>query len=131
MVCMNQHKTAPPNRSGICHWQHNNFRIASHAPTFTMVSSQEESALDLKNNGNSHFVKRRFTEALACYSEGIAICDKSTTTTTSPKNVTEIADVVSMEEIEATLYSNRSGCYYEMGDYGKLSVNCWFCVRRY
>ena len=47
-----------------------------------MTSFQEESALDLKNNGNSHFLKCHFTEALACYSKGIAICDKSTTTTT-------------------------------------------------
>ena len=81
-------------------------------------------ALDLKNEGNSHFVKRLFTEALECYTKGIEICSCSDNTT-SPKNVTsEITDVICNEELEATLYSNRSGCYYEMGDYGTLCMIC-------
>lgn len=79
-----------------------------------MAASSDISALDLKNEGNSHFIKRRFTEALSCYTEGIAICK----TAESPKNVTELDD--SNDELMATLHSNRSGCYYEMGDYGML-----------
>ena len=69
----------------------------------------KKTGLDLKNEGNSHFTKRRFTEALACYSEGIAVVTTTTTTTTTRAEV----------DLEVTLYSNRSGCYYEMGDYGK------------
>ena len=81
-----------------------------------MAASLDISALDLKNEGNSHFIKRRFTEALSCYTEGISICKSIAE---SPKNVTELDDD-SNDELEATLYSNRSGCYYEMGDYGML-----------
>jgi hypothetical protein len=69
------------------------------------TADMKKTGLDLKNDGNSHFMKRRFTEALACYSEGIAVV--------TAKQADDHAD------LEVTLYSNRSGCYYEMGDYGK------------
>ncbi len=71
------------------------------SPTSALSTDMKKSGLDLKNEGNAHFMKHRFNDALSCYSEGIAV-------------VTQ-AD----EDLEATLYSNRSGCYYEMGDYGK------------
>ena len=60
-----------------------------------------KSGLDLKNEGNGYFMKRQFDDALACYSEGIKV-------------VTHDDD-----DLKATLYSNMSSCYFEMGDYGK------------
>jgi hypothetical protein len=78
------------------------------SPTNAVISptaDMKKTGLDLKNDGNSHFMKRRFTEALACYSEGIAVV-----TTTQAEDD---------DDLEVTLYSNRSGCYYEMGDYSK------------
>lgn len=72
------------------------------SPTSVISSTDNmKSGLDLKNEGNAHFIKRHFHEALACYSEGIAVVTKD-------------------DDLEATLYSNMSGCYFEMGDYGKL-----------
>lgn len=65
--------------------------------------------LDLKNEGNDLFKKRRFHGALRCYSAGISVVTQS--------------DVID-EELLATLLSNRSGCYYEMGDYGELICYC-------
>ena len=35
------------------------------------------------------------------------------------KTQRNVADVEADEDLEAILYSNRSGCYYEMGNYGK------------
>ena len=71
------------------------------SPTSVLSSTDNtKSGLDLKNEGNAHFIKRRFDEALACYSEGIAVVTKD-------------------DDLEATLYSNMSSCYFEMGDYGK------------
>lgn len=67
-----------------------------------------KNGLELKNEGNAHFVKRRFVEALSKYSEGISV-------------VTQKADDDDVDkDLEAILLSNRSSCYYEMGDYGKL-----------
>jgi flavin reductase (DIM6/NTAB) family NADH-FMN oxidoreductase RutF len=77
--------------------------MASPTNVASPTDDMKKTGLDLKNEGNSHFMKRRFTEALACYSEGIAVV-----TTTQAE-----------DDLEVTLYSNRSGCYYEMGDYGK------------
>ena len=73
------------------------------SPASVLSSTDDKKgALDLKNEGNTHFKKRRFDEALACYSEGIAV-------------VAHDDD----DDLEATLYSNISSCYFEMGDYGK------------
>jgi len=70
------------------------------SPTSVLSSTDNrKSGLELKNEGNAHFLKRRFDEALACYSEGIAVVAKD-------------------DDLEATLYSNMSSCYFEMGDYG-------------
>ena len=77
--------------------------MASSTNAVVSPTDMKKTGLDLKNDGNSHFMKRRFTEALACYSEGIAVV------------TAKQAD----DDLEVTLYSNRSGCYYEMGDYGK------------
>ena len=72
------------------------------SPTSVLSSTvDKKDALDLKNDGNAHFKKRRFDEALACYSEGIAVVAHDE------------------DDLEATLYSNISSCYFEMGDYGK------------
>ncbi|KAL7553951.1 hypothetical protein ACHAWF_017877 [Thalassiosira exigua] len=83
-----------------------------------MASSQTgKSALGLKNEGNSHFVKRRFKEALACYSAGLKVAANDDSCE---------ADVA---DIEATLYSNRSGCYYEMGDYENAAADARKCCQ--
>jgi len=79
------------------------------SPTSVLSTDMKKSGLDLKNEGNAHFMKRRFNDALSCYSEGIAV-------------VTQ-AD----EDLEATLYSNRSGCYYEMGDYENSAADARKC----
>ena len=58
-------------------------------------------ALDHKNAGNDHFVKRRFGPALECYTEALSVvCDE--------------------DPLRAVLLSNRSSCYYEIGNYGEI-----------
>ena len=67
----------------------------------------QKSPLDLKNEGNALFQKCQFTKTLSCYSAGIDAMTQ---------------DVNDDNNLKATLYSNRSGCYYEMGDYGEVSL---------
>ena len=72
------------------------------SPTSVLSSTDNtKSGLDLKNEGNAYFMKRKFYDALACYSKGIKIVAHDD------------------DDLEATLYSNISSCYFEMGDYGK------------
>ena len=89
----------------------------------TMVTPIK-SALDLKNEGNAHFTKRHFAEALACYSEGISIVSKNGDggnigVNVNDENAENHVKQQHDDDLEATLFSNRSGCYYEMGDYGE------------
>lgn len=70
------------------------------------MASPGKSPLDLKNEGNAHFAKRRFAEALECYTEGIDLASST------PDGAGDDGD-------EAVLYSNRSSCRYEMGNYGE------------
>jgi hypothetical protein len=52
-------------------------------------------------------------KAVRCYTQGIDVVAKS--------NVMD-------DELHATLLSNRSGCYYEMGNYG-VSMILYECSR--
>jgi hypothetical protein len=75
--------------------------------------NDNRSGLDFKNEGNEFFQKRDFVKAVRCYTQGIDVVAKS--------NVMD-------DELHATLLSNRSGCYYEMGNYG-VSMILYECSR--
>ena len=73
-------------------------------------TKHEHSALRLKNDGNALFAECKFREAVACYMEGLLLTEGG-----------EGEDL----DLRAVLLSNRSGAYYEMGDYGKRLASCY------
>eukprot|EP00578_Thalassiosira_sp_NH16_P030003 CAMPEP_0181080430 /NCGR_PEP_ID=MMETSP1071-20121207/2563_1 /TAXON_ID=35127 /ORGANISM="Thalassiosira sp., Strain NH16" /LENGTH=1044 /DNA_ID=CAMNT_0023161907 /DNA_START=65 /DNA_END=3199 /DNA_ORIENTATION=- len=75
-------------------------------------TKHEHSALRLKNDGNALFAECKFREAVACYTEGLLLTEGG-----------EGEDL----DLRAVLLSNRSGAYYEMGDYEKSSEDGRAC----
>lgn len=82
-----------------------------------MTSSSIKSGLDFKNEGNELFQKRQFASALRSYTSGIEILTKQGSRED--------------KDLEATLFSNRSGCYYEMGQYGEWFFDCGIFICSY
>jgi len=67
---------------------------------------------EVKNEGNGHFQKSRFQEAIQMYSKGIVMCDERGETGEKDSN------------IKVTLLSNRAACLLKAGNFEKCDKDC-------
>ena len=117
--------------------------------TTTRVPSLSQRAAKLKERGNALFGKRQLPEAVACYSRALILLNqeeeetkrnhrhpeqsRSSITSSSigvPLSTTTHDKSESKKDLllYAVLCSNRSACYYEMGDFNHAAIDASSCI---